>query len=690
MASARLSTAAGVPLGVALLAAWTLAAAGAALDLNVEAVEGLGWSARGVRLRLEYSPDGSLSAALTARNLDLPEPVGRLERPYARCGRLRIGVRLVRCESLLLEPRDDRLPLDRLVGRLVLDRDSGAIEGELAGDDGGGGRLSLRLASADTGWRVELRAQGWRFEAPAPWLDPDEPPTVSAVLDAGVRAHGRGERLDGAVFEGALAELAGANDSGTLAAEGVVAEFAGSAARRTGDLRFETTLRVSAGEAYAEPVYLDFGARPARMRLRGAADGDAWALQAAAIEVDGLLSASGEARLVRQGAQWQIPHGELTLAGLRLPAAWEGLVQPFLAGTPFAEVESEGSVSGRLRIAEGSPAELSLRLDDVSLEARDGGLALYDVDGRLAWRGAGGAAPDEPVELSWSGGYLYGIPLGPAALRFELGRGEWALAGPARIPVLDGALEIEELAFGDFTPGNARVAFDARLAPIELRGLTRALGWPSFSGTLAGELPSLRYRDGELTLGGELVARVFDGELRIAGLTVTDLLAPSARCTADVEIHGLDLEQVTDAFSFGLITGRLDGFVQGLELYGWSPVAFDARLFTPPDDRSRHRISQRAVDNIASLGGGGGAAALSQGFLRFFEDFRYDRMALGCRLEDEVCHMSGLQPTESGYLILRGSGLPRIDVIGYAEAVSWPTLVEQLRTVIESEGPVVE
>ena len=57
--------------------------------------------------------------------------------------------------------------------------------------------------------------------------------------------------------------------------------------------------------------------------------------------------------------------------------------------------------------------------------------------------------------------------------------------------------------------------------------------------------------------------------------------------------RGLDLQRVTEAFSFGLIQGRLSGDVSGLELQNWSPVAMDWHFYTPVDDKSQHRISQR-------------------------------------------------------------------------------------------------
>jgi hypothetical protein len=119
------------------------------------------------------------------------------------------------------------------------------------------------------------------------------------------------------------------------------------------------------------------------------------------------------------------------------------------------------------------------------------------------------------------------------------------------------------------------------------------------------------------------------------------------------------------------------------------PEAFDAYLHTPPDDRSKRRISQRAVTNLSSIGGGSGgsvAATLQGGFLKFFDDFGYKRLGLSCRLANDVCLMGGVEPASGGgYYIVKGAGLPRIDVIGSQTRVAWTTLVRQLGSVMESE-----
>ncbi|MGH8009138.1 MAG: hypothetical protein ACREQ3_19300, partial [Candidatus Binatia bacterium] len=149
------------------------------------------------------------------------------------------------------------------------------------------------------------------------------------------------------------------------------------------------------------------------------------------------------------------------------------------------------------------------------------------------------------------------------------------------------------------------------------------------------------------------------------------------------------LKTVTKAFSFGKIQGQLSGRIDKLHMADWQPVSFDAQFATPPDDPSPHSISQKAVDNLSSLGGVGGA--LSRSFLGVFDEFSYSRLGLSCRLQNDVCVMDGLAPAEEGgYYIVKGGGLPpRIDVIGYVHRVDWSELVERLKRTTNNPAPIV-
>ena len=277
---------------------------------------------------------------------------------------------------------------------------------------------------------------------------------------------------------------------------------------------------------------------------------------------------------------------------------------------------------------------------------------------------------------------MYKLGLGKASLHLDTGNGAITLAQATTIPVLDGRLKVSRFGLNHVGTELRELEFEADIEAIGLRALSRALGWPPFSGTLSGRIPRMRLADNAITVAGAMNAEVFDGLITIDNLRISEPFGVLPQVNADVQIRNLDLAALSATFSFGHMEGRLDGDLSKLRMLGFSPVGFDARLYTTPKDKTRHRISQQAIENIADLGGAGAAAVLSRGLLRFFDDFAYDEIGWSCRLEDEVCSMTGLEPApNSGFYIVKGKGLPRINVIGYRSRVSWPTLVTKLSNI---------
>ena len=56
-------------------------------------------------------------------------------------------------------------------------------------------------------------------------------------------------------------------------------------------------------------------------------------------------------------------------------------------------------------------------------------------------------------------------------------------------------------------------------------------------------------------------------------------------------------------------------------------------------------------------------------------------MDLKVLLQGEVAQLDGLARTDGGYYLVKGAGLPRIDVIGRNRSVAWKDLVERLRRI---------
>jgi len=369
----------------------------------------------------------------------------------------------------------------------------------------------------------------------------------------------------------------------------------------------------------------------------------------------------------------------------------ENYLKPVFSSPMIEQMRVSGNLSGELLLA--PEPQVALNLKDVGVEQSDSDgsgrkvFGFEGLDGVLHWRENGPAAASL---ISWQSGHLFeGIEIGPSALSLQASGQGMTLSGPTGIPVLDGSLQAERFELEQLDSG-LRLAFQGYLTPISMNLVSRALGWPELSGVLSGMVPRVSYEEGALQFDGTMLIRVFDGRILIKALRLEDLLGALPVLQAEIELRELDLETLTKTFSFGKITGRLEGRVDDLRLENWRPVSFDARFNTPGEDRSRHRISQRAVDNISDLGGSGVSGAISRSFLKMFKEFGYSRLGISCTLKQGVCEMGGVEPAKQGYYLVKGGGVPRIDIVGFNRRTDWGILVDKLVDISEGGTPVVQ
>lgn len=680
------------------LALQPLSAPGAAeITVAVESVTGAGWSAHGIELRiLPDDGSGDIAASVRVERLLLPEPVGELREVTLRCDAVVVTGSGYRCERGRALAR--RSPLDPYAfslagsyrpadGRLVLESPDLPWQG-----------MTLRVSAelADGGWTAAV--DGADLDAATLYgalaATASMVATASAVPELEIAAGTAGFRLRAGGDDGGASRIAGtltlqdlslANASGTLAAEGLAVTLEAHARipESGGRLDYTATLGADAGEAYVEPAYFDLSASPLTLESTGGLDlaGGLVRIDSFVLDHRHVLAASGKA-VLRREEELAVARADVEITEAVFPGVYTTYLQGFLTGTPLAKLETRGRVSGRVTLDDGSISAIDLALDDVHADDAEGRLAIYGARGNVAWDGGPDAAP-RSSRLTWGGGFVYNAGFGAGAAAFSSTPDRITLQETLRVPVLDGALVVETFAARGLSGDEPAVEFDARLEPVSLAGITTALGWPALPGKLSGELPLLSVSEGAVTLGGSLVARVFDGTARISGLRIEQPFGANRRTSGEVTLDNLDLALVTDVFTFGRITGRLDGAIRGLEMLQGRPIAFDARFYTPADDDSPHRISRRALSNISEIAGSG-TAALSAGFLSLFDKFRYDSLGIRCVLEGDVCNMSGVQPAQQGYYLVKGSGLPRIDVIGHSREVNWPRLVAQIAEALRS------
>jgi hypothetical protein len=366
----------------------------------------------------------------------------------------------------------------------------------------------------------------------------------------------------------------------------------------------------------------------------------------------------------------------------QFPSAYQRYGQAWLATLGLNKVRMRGALRGTVDLRADGPHAFAFDTTGLDLADDDGRLVFDGLRGGIDWALQG----DRPAtSLSWQRLQFYKLPSGAAQSRWQSHAGMLSLQGALALPLLQGTLRVGDLDWRPAAAKGQRLATSLTVAGVDLGALGKAMGWPQFPGTLGGAIPALRWVDDRLVFDGGLSLNVFDGFVDITKLALQQPLGPSPALTADVHLRQLDLGAITSVFDFGSITGKLQGSIDNLQLVDWDPVAFKAQLLA--DDGGR--ISQRAVNNLTSVGGGGIVAGLQGAMLRLFKTFGYKRIGLNCTLQAGVCHMSGLEPSADGYTIVEGSGLPHLQVIGHQREVDWATLVRRLKAATEGTAPQI-
>lgn len=446
----------------------------------------------------------------------------------------------------------------------------------------------------------------------------------------------------------------------------------GTAWQWQGDLNWQS------GEVFWQPFYIANGGH--QLRAAGKIEDNALSFSLAKLQIKevGELSANGAWDLTK--AEFQTL--QANVAQLNLQIAYPMLFKPLLQKTALADAEVSGLASIQLEIQNAEPKSFVLRLKDVSVKDNKHKFAVYGLNADVPWD----YDVAQEVRLRYRHGELLKMSLGDTDIRAILDR--YALtSAEVRLPILDGALQLKNVSAA-YKDSQWFWHLAATLEPISMRDFSTALGITPLSGKASAEIPLVTYAAGSLVTDGSLELSVFNGKASVSNLTMQTPLGLAPKLNADIVLRNLDLGALTNTYSFGAIEGRLDGDIKDLELQNWKPVRFDAKLQNSPGNYPK-KISQRAVENISALGGGGAAAAIQRSFLRFFKQFNYGKIGLSCRLRNDICEMGGVESTSHGYVIVKGSGIPSITVMGYNQTVGWSELLSRIKRVTEGNTKAV-
>lgn len=657
------------------------------MSLDVAAINAQGWKLQGVNIALSGLSGTSQKLVLTIKSLTLPKPYEDLQLADIRCLDFSWQNNEIRCKQgrAAVRSRQWQSPSTDFVFH-ISERSSSFTLKDLRLF---GGKLAVDAVERGDQWQLHAHGEAldgrivqklWRKET----ID-----LKNGTINLDLKVAGSSTDLNSFNLSAELNGLTLQAKTGQLATEALALSTTLNARNDGGLWYWQSQCRLSGGGLYIDPVYLDAAERPIDVDAFGDWNGKLNLAEIKSVHYrhadTGDMTGSAVVRFT-EGVS--VEKADLSLSSDDLQRLSSSYLKPFFEQTAFDGVTLAGRLHTDFSIVHQSLTSLSLLFNNVDITDAGGRLGVSGGAGSIYW--SDDDAFKQSSQLAWRKLKLRALPIGAARLLFLAKANTVSLLEKVRLPFLGGKIVINRFNWQWEEKQEPKVYFEGNLSNVSLEQLSRALDWTPLSGTISGKIPGVEYRDSTLRLGGELVIRVFDGIVKIKDLALSGLFTDFPTLNSEIEIDNLDLDQVTRKFEFGGITGRLSGFVKNLTLESWKPVTFYAWLGTPDHDDSRHRISQKAVKNIASIGGGGATDFLSRTVLSLFETFGYDKIGMGCYLHHGVCQLMGLEATPTGYAIIKGGGLPRIDVIGYNPQIDWDTLVERLKRISTSDEVIIE
>ncbi|HIJ20193.1 MAG TPA: hypothetical protein HPP58_04015 [Deltaproteobacteria bacterium] len=218
--------------------------------------------------------------------------------------------------------------------------------------------------------------------------------------------------------------------------------------------------------------------------------------------------------------------------------------------------------------------------------------------------------------------------------------------------------------------------------------------WPHpIQGSISGMVEPIHLEKGHLSTGGAVIAQVFGGEIILSHAGASGLFGSAPVFKLNAMLKDLALLKLTSGTSFGEIEGVLNGSAENIEISNGQLQRFNLLLETTKEKGVSQKISVKAVDNIASLGGGQspfvGVAGM---FMSFFKEFPYEKIGIRATLENDVFRINGtIRDGEKEYLIKRGF-LSGVDVINQNRdnVVSFKDMLKRIKRISASKGgPVI-
>ncbi|MFO7784504.1 MAG: hypothetical protein R6V25_07725 [Desulfatiglandales bacterium] len=463
-------------------------------------------------------------------------------------------------------------------------------------------------------------------------------------------------------------------------------------------------LGASSGEVLFGRFYLNMKTRPFSVNARTRLDFDPLRILDSTLDagIEDLVSIRVSGNIEQAGESFRAGLA-LSLPPFRLKPAFQVFaVEPFGMKMPILNTMSvHGEASADLRLrrdAGGFSLTGEARVRDGGLSAEEPALALEGASLSLPVRY--GTIADGRGVTPLNGKLTIRtlrIPLLPEqslALDLEALPNHIRVPGHTRLMIPGGGVRLGPLDITHDTDKGLGLRSSLHLDDVNLGPLLAGFWADAPEGRVKGSLAPIVYRDGTITSHGALEAEVFGGSATIENLGASGVFTPTPVFGLDARWEGLNLEQMTSGTAFGRITGILDGHIKGFELAYGQPQRFYLLMETVRQKGVDQRISVRAVDNIAQIGGGGSPFVGMAGyFTSLFREFPYERIGVRAVLESDIFQINGTIMEGGKEYLIKRSGFSGVNVVNQNpdNRIGFKDMVKRIQRVTAShDGPVIQ
>ena len=336
--------------------------------------------------------------------------------------------------------------------------------------------------------------------------------------------------------------------------------------------------------------------------------------------------------------------------------------------------------------------------DGILLQGIDLDLPLWYQEGVKSTEGKK-AVRKSPVELrgglSIQSVQMPFLPAQPIDIALRASPDRLSTTSPLSFRVGGGQIDLGRILWRNPFSGPPDLETRITLKQIDLGPWLSGI-WPRpVQGSLRGKLDPVRWEGGTLRTKGEIVADLFGGQMTLSNIGGARSLSLAPVIQLDAVWENLSLAEMTRDTAFGKIEGSLRGRVKGLEIADGQPQNFDLIMETVKKNDVPQKISVRAVDNIAQIGGGASPfSGVTGAFVSLFKELPYEKIGVEASLENDIFRINGTIKEDGREYLVKKGGFSGVDVIignSGSNTISFKDMVKRIKRVTASrEGPEIK